>query len=192
MKINKKGMVALALAFAVLIGSVAYAVFNVTYNIPNNHVSIAGIGVTVKWLTEPDVAGALVTTMEFSPVGWIIPGDKAIGVNPTSVAKYAVLFVPDCNGVTETITWTTTLNSTIGTIALEREIWHRSGAYWTWEPLSPGFTLTGKDVFGLRPPPPPPEYDDLAKGYIRIVMTTLTGAPHGDFTFSITFNGVSV
>lgn len=190
MKMNKKGIVALVLALTVM-GSIVYAAFNVTYQIPNNHVSIAGIGVTVNWLNEPDVVGALVTSVEFSSVGWIIPGDKAIGVNPTVISKYAVLFVPNCNGVNEVISWTTTLDPTIGTIALEREIWHRSGASWTWEPLSPGFTLTGKNIFGLRPPPPPPEYDDLAKGYIRIVMTTLTTAPHGDFTFSITFNGVS-
>jgi len=118
--LSKKGIVAIILALTVLSG-IAYAAFHVEYNIPTNTVSIAGIGIAVNWLNEPDVVGDLVTALKFGASGWAIPGDNAYGVKP-DLSKQYILFVADCNGVNEKITWSTNLSSTVGTIGLEQEV----------------------------------------------------------------------
>lgn len=182
MNISKKGIIALALVFAVLIGTVLSA-FIAYYPIPTNNVSIAGIGITVNWLGEAETVGALITATEF---GLITPPESSIAWKPGAPATFYILFVPDCNGVSETITWTTTLNSTIGTISLQQEVLQYPTT-WNWATLAPGFTLTDHQILGVRPPSG--AWTEGTKGHIRLILQTLETAPHGDFTFSITFKG---
>ena len=184
--LSKKGFVAMILALFV-VGSIAYAAFHVEYNIPTNTVSIAGIGIAVNWLGEGETVGALITETLF---GMITPPASGIAYLPTNSAITNIVFVADCNGVNEKITWSTNLSSTVGTIGLEQEVYHKAEGLWYWETLASGFTLTGHQVLGKRPSTTPPS--DLAKGYIRIFLKTLSTAPHGDFTFTITFKGDQV
>jgi len=181
---NKKIAVCV-LALCLCIG-LAVAAFTVQYQIPSNHVSIAGIGLNVSWLAEGETVGALVTQTEF---GLITPPAKGIAFHPTNPAITNIVFVPDCNGVNEKVTWNSTLDGAVGTLALEIEYFFSVTDGWKWKTLEQGFTLTGHTVFGFRPSGDPVEND---LGHIRIALQTVSTAPHGDFTFKITFNALQV
>jgi len=181
---NKKIAVCV-LALCLAIG-LAAAAFTVQYEIPTNHVSIAGIGLTVNWLGEAETVGALVTETNF---GLITPPAKGIAFYPTNPAITNIVFVPDCNGVDEKVTWNSTLDPTVGTLSLEIEYFSSITEGWKWKTLEQGFTLTDHKVFGFRPSGDPVEND---LGHIRIVLQTVSTAPHGDFTFKITFNALQI
>jgi hypothetical protein len=179
MNIRKSKFAIIALLFAILTGSIAYALFHVSYIIPNNTVSIAGIGVEVHNWVEGETVGTLTTTINF---GLLTPPEKGYSQN--------IIFTADCNGVNEAITWTTNLSSTIGTILLEQEVYNYASGDWSWQPLASGFILTDHQTLGLRPSSS--QLTDGSKGHIRIVLQTLETATHGDYIFTITFNGDQV
>jgi hypothetical protein len=179
MNVSKKGIIVLALVFTILIGSVAYAIFHASYTIPNNSVSIAGIGLEVHNWAEGETVGILTTTINF---GLLTPPEKGYSQN--------IVFVADCNGVNENITWTTNLSSTIGTISLQQEVYNYASSTWNWQPLASGFILTDHQTIGLRPAAG--LLGEGSKGHIQIVLQTLETATHGDFTFTITFNADQV
>jgi len=178
---DNKIKIAVASLLLIAVMGTAIAAFTIKYEIPSNHVSIAGIGLTVNWLGEAETVGPLVTATEF---GLITPPAKGIAWNPANPIITNIVFTPDCNGVNEKVTWNTTLNATVGTISLEIEYFFSITDGWKWKTLAPNFTLTDHTVFGFRPTGDPVEND---LGHIRLIIQTLETAPHGDFTFKITF-----
>lgn len=185
MQTRKKKMVSIAaiLLCAVIGLSVGYALLSTNYIIPSNTVTIQGIGVNVNWWGSGETLGALVTATQF---GNDVPPADAIATDPVSGSSCIVLTATSA-GYTETITWTTTLPATVGTIALQMEVWSAGSSSWVYEPLAQGFMLAAGQTLGYRATNP----TDGTDGHIQLVFVPASGAPVGVHSFSITFTGTS-
>lgn len=187
MKISKRLLACVTTLITILAISIAYAIFTTTYTIPNNTVSVAGIGVSVNWWGESETKGALVTSTQF---GLVTPPSVGYAVNPSNPAIGYVLVTADCNGVSEAITWTSTLDPTVGTISIQGEK-SVGSQNWEWFDLPQGYILTNHNTLGFRPSSYPGVSNDF-NGHLRMVFTPAANPPHGDFSFSITFTGTQV
>lgn len=188
MNISKKSLFTIIAIVGLATAIIAYALPLALYDISSN-VSIAGIGIEVNWNIE-DSVGPLVTAMDF---GTVIPPLSQVGYLPGNSAQYRIVLVADCNGVSEAITWNSTLNSTIGSIEvqIERNSKFITENNWEWISLS-DIVMSDFEVLGFRPTVDPEDIPDGAYGHIRILLQTLEDAPHGDFTFTITFIGTQI
>jgi hypothetical protein len=186
MKISKRLLAVIGLISILAIG-VGYAIFTTQYVIPNNTVSIAGIGVTVNWWGESETTGALVTSTQF---GLVTPPAVGYAVNPTNPAIGYILLIADCNGVSEAITWTSSLDPAVGTISIQGEKSVGNNNY-EWFNLPQGYVMTNHNTLGFRPSSYPGVSADF-NGHLRLVFTPAANPPHGDFTFSITITGTQV
>jgi hypothetical protein len=179
MKMNKKRALAIILVGVLAVG-ITYAALEVAFTISNNTVTIGGIGIQVDWLKQGQEA--IDTPVTQTQFGTVLPGDIGLAKNPGN-GQTCVVFVPNCVGASETITWTTTLDVAVGTISLQQEVYN--GTAWNYQTLAPGFVLSGQSAYGLHPGSP--VLGD--KGHIRVVLTPTANPTKGDYAFSITFTG---
>jgi len=182
MNISKKQLFGIVLIVALLTSTFAYAAFHVEYQIPNVTVNIAGIGIEVYNWFEGETLGALCITIDF---GLLVPPEKGY--------SQLIVLASDCNGVDEYVSWDTTLDPSVGTIKLQREVctdaW-AEGAEYEWQPLAPGFVMTDHAKFGFRKPIGSVVEGD--PGHIRILLDPLLDATRGEYSFTITFYGDQV
>jgi hypothetical protein len=178
------------LIVAILAVSIGYALLSASHTFSNS-MSIKGVGITVlEWISDTTPPTTTVTAHDW---------DTCVG---GSVVYYQYICLKNTGTEGLTLSFSTTLDPSIGTASWQVEVYDLAHTAWNWKDCAQSITdnppwmvgdaanpLGQNQVIGMRPTTP----TDSCLGHIRIAITIAANAPFGPVTpFDITVTATEV